>query len=186
MFDQLMDLVRQHSGNAINNNPDIPNNQNEEAVKETTNGIAGGLQSLLAGGGLQQLLRMFTGNDGNASNAVSQQVSGGVIERLMQKFGLSHPQASNVAGNVVPNVLNDMVTKTNDPQDKSFDIQSIFNSLSGGSTSGFNMQSLLNKLKGGKLDLDGDGDTDFQDIMSIFKGGAGGGNLMDKVKGMFN
>ena len=75
-----------------------------------------------------------------------------------------------------------MVTKTNDPNDNSYNIQQIFNNLSGGQTSGFNMQALLDKLKGGKLDLDGDGDTDLQDLFSLFKGGG----LMNKVKGMFN
>jgi hypothetical protein len=43
------------------------------------------------------------------------------------------------------------------------------------------MQGLLDKLKGGKLDLDGDGDTDLQDLMSLVKGG----NIIDRVKGLF-
>ena len=44
------------------------------------------------------------------------------------------------------------------------------------------MQALLDKLKGGKLDFDGDGDTDLQDLLSLVKGGG----LMNKVKGLFN
>jgi hypothetical protein len=183
MLDQLIDLVKKHSGDAIIKNPSIPNEKNDAALQSASSSIFSGLQGLLSQGQLSDVLKMFGGQSG-ASNAVSQQVSGGFIQNLMDQFGLDKRQAGNVADKVVPNVLDDMVKKTNDPNDKSFDIQGIFNSLSGGQTSGLNMQSLLNKIKGGKLDLDGDGDTDFQDLMSIVKGG-GTGNLMDKVKGLF-
>lgn len=183
MIDQLMDLVRKHAGDAIVKNPDIPNEKNEAAIKDASTSIAGGLQGLLAQGNIKDILNMFAGK-GGGTKAVSNQVSGGLIQNLMDKFGLNNRQAENVADKVVPNVLNDMVAKTNDPADKSFDIQGIFNSLSGGQTSGLNMQSILNKLKGGKLDLDGDGDTDFQDLVALVKG-KGGGDIMDKVKGLF-
>jgi hypothetical protein len=183
MFDQLMDLVKKHSGEAIVNNPVIPNEKNEEAMQDASGSIANGLQGLLSqGGGIKDVLKMFSGQGGG--NAVNQHISGGFIQNLMDKFGLDKQQAGNVADKVVPNVLNDMVKKTNDPDDKSFDIQGIFNNLSGGQTSGLNIQGLLNKVKGGKLDLDGDGDTDLQDLLSVVKGG-GSGNLVDKVKGLF-
>jgi len=88
----------------------------------------------------------------------------------------------------VPDVMKKLVHKTNDPNDSSFDIQGIFNKLSGGSAAGINVQGLLNKFKGGGLDQDGDGDTDLQDLMKVVSGGGGstGGGLMDKIKGMFN
>jgi hypothetical protein len=183
MFEQLVDLVKKHSGEAIINNPSIPNEKNEEAIQDASGSIVSGLQGLMAQGQLKDVLKMF-GGQGGGSTAVNQHISGGFIQNLMDKFGMDKQQAGNVADKVVPNVLNDMVTKTNDPNDKSFDIQGIFNNLSGGQTSGLNIQALLNKVKGGKFDLDGDGDTDLQDLMSVVKGG-GSGNLMEKVKGLF-
>ena len=102
----------------------------------------------------------------------------------MNKFGLDQSAASGIANKLVPIVMQNMVQKTNDPNDSSFDIQGIFNSLSGGSTSGFNIQALLNKFKGAGLDQDGDGDTDLQDLTKMVSGGAGG--ILDKIKGMFN
>lgn len=182
MFDQLTNLVKKHAGDAIISNPSIPNEKNDEAIQDASGSIMNGLQDLLSQGGMNDVLKMFTGQ--KSTNAVGQQISGGFIQNLMDKFGLNQQQAGNVADKVVPNVLADMVKKTNDPTDNSFDIQGIFNNLSGGQTSGFNMQALLDKVKGGKLDLDGDGDTDLQDLMSLIKGNKTGG-LMDKVKGLF-
>src|SRR5688572_12844533 len=181
MLDQIFDLVKRHAGDAIVTNPDIPNNRNDEAIQDTSGSIMNSLQNIFASGNIKDLLGMFVGV-GNGTAAVSQQVSGNVIQDLINKFGLNRQQAGQVADTMVPNVLNEMVSKTNDPADNSFDIQDIFNNLSGGSTSGINMQALLNKLKGGKLDLDGDGDTDLQDLMSLVKGGG----FMDKVKGLFS
>lgn len=184
MFESLLNLVKQHAGEAIVNNPAIPNEKNNEAINEASNSIVGGLQNLISQGGLKNVLNMFSGQGNAASSNVTQQVSGGFIQNLMDKFGLDQQTASGVADKVVPNVLNDMVKKTNDPSDSSFDIQGIFNHLSGGNTSGMDMQGMLNKLKGGALDVDGDGDTDLQDLMAAFKGGGGG--IMDKIKGMFS
>jgi len=181
MLDQLLDLVRKNSGDAIVSNPAIPNERNEEAIAGASGSILNGLQGMLQRGNISDLLRMFAGQ-GNGTQAVNAQLSGGFIQDMMSRFGLNQQQAGNMAGAIVPNVLNEMVTKTNNPQDSNFNIQDIFNKLSGGQTSGFNMQALLNKLMGGKLDLDKDGDTDLQDLMSLLKGG----NPMGKVKGLFS
>lgn len=187
MLDQLMNLVKQHAGDAIINNPAIPNERNEEAIHETSSSIAGGLQNMLKGGNITDLMNMFSGKHDAVNNPVTNNISGGLIENLMNKFNLDKGAASNIAGNLVPDVMKKLVHKTNDPGDSSFDIQGIFNNLSGGSTSGFNVQGLLNKFKGAGMDKDGDGDVDMQDLMKLVSGGGtNGGGLMDKVKGLFN
>ena len=47
---------------------------------------------------------------------------------------------------------------------------------------------LLGKVTSGGLDKDGDGDTDLNDITSMFSGGgaSSGGGILDTVKGLFN
>ena len=91
-----------------------------------------------------------------------------MISNLTKRFGLDSQTAGGLAGGIIPKVLNSLVNKTNDPGDKSFDLQSIFNSLTGGKTSGMDLSGMLGKLKVG-LDKDKDGDVDMQDLMNMFK-----------------
>lgn len=190
MLENLLDLVKKNAGSAIINNPAIPNERNEEAIETVGNSITSGLQNLLGGGGMKDILKLFGGQGGDVnSNPVVQTISGNVVQDLMKKFNLDQGAASNIAGKLVPGVLQNLVSKTNDPNDKSFDIQGIFNSLSGGKTGSLNIQGLLGKVTAGGLDKDGDGDTDLQDVMAMFSGGrikeGGGGGILDTVKGLF-
>lgn len=186
MLDNLINLVREQAGDAIINNPTVPNERNEEVVAATGESIAGGLQNILASGGIKDVLKLFGGQDApTPHNPVVQNVSGNVIQQLMNQFGFDQQAANGIAGKLVPTVLQQLVKRTNDPGDSSFDLQGIFNQLSGGKSQNINIQGLLSKVTQGGLDKDGDGDTDLQDIMTLFSGGQGG-NLLDSVKGFFS
>ena len=71
MLDQLTNLVKQYAGDAIINNPAIPNERNDEAINETSSSIAGGLQNMLSGGGAQDILKMFSGNQSVSNSSVT-------------------------------------------------------------------------------------------------------------------
>jgi uncharacterized protein YidB (DUF937 family) len=168
MLDNLMNLVKQFAGEEVNNHPAIPADKKGEVVEETGRSITGSLQNLASGGGLQDLLGMFTRGGGQAPGSVTQSLSGDMISNLTRKFGLDSQTAGSLAGGIIPKVLGSLVNKTNDPGDSSFDLQSIFNSLTGGKTGGMDLSGMLGKLKGG-LDKDQDGDVDVQDLMKMFK-----------------
>lgn len=187
MLDNLLNLVQQFAGDSIVNNPAVSNERNQDAITVATNSIAGGLQGLLSQGGMKDILRMFTGQEDNIHNqSVTQHISDGLTQNLMDKLGLDNNAAGSIAGNLVPQVLKNLVQRTNDPNDGSFDIQSLFNSLSGGRTSGINIQDMLSRVKTGALDLDGDGDTDLQDLLLLFnQAGGGSGGILSKIKGLF-
>jgi uncharacterized protein YidB (DUF937 family) len=181
MFDKLIDLVRQHAGDGIINNNAIPNEKNEQAVQGAGNSIVASLQNALAGGKIKDVLGYF--QTGGTDAGIVQDATGNYAKQLQQNMGLNEAEARNAAGKVIPAAMNQLAKKTADPADSSFNIQDIFNKLSGGKTGGIDIQSLLNRVGGGKLDNDGDGDVDMQDLTSMFSGSA---SVMDKVKGMFN
>jgi len=180
MLENLFNLVKQHAGDAIINNPAIPDQHNEEAVQEAGHSITDTLKGALSGGQLNDVLGMFANGQASASAPVVQQAAGNFMERLQSKFGLNSSQASGIAQSVIPPVMNQLAQKTANPNDSSFDVQQIFNHLSGGKTAGMDVQGMMNKLKGG-LDSNGDGHVDLQDLKALF---SGSGSVLDKLKGM--
>lgn len=184
MLENLINLVRQNAGDGILNNNSIPNEKNDEAVAGASNSIMATLQSALASGKLNDVLGYF--KNGSTDSPVVQEATGNYARQLQQNLGLNESDAQSTATRVIPQTMNQLATKAADPSDNGFNIQDIFNNLSGGKTGGMDIQALLSRFGGGKLDTDGDGDVDLQDLKGMFSGGNAGGNLMDKVKGMFS
>ncbi len=211
MLDNLFDLVKGLAGDAVINNPDVPNEHNNEVVAEATNTVASGLQNMVAGGGLQNILSLFGGGgnqqNGNKSilnNPIVNMMIGHFAGKLMKKYNLGGGQASNVANSLIPNVISGLINKTNDPNNSSFTLDNLLNSLTGGQSaevaqeqqqsgdSGFSFQNLISKFTGGGQDAGGNsgGGGGLMDIFSKLTGGAqnamkgqGGGGLMDMIKG---
>lgn len=138
MFDNLLNLVKEHSGDLIVKNQDVPNEHNEAAQKETANVIQNQLSQALNGGGLDSLKSFFEkGGDQNqlASNPLAGNMIGELTKNL-QKFGVNPAQAGSIASQLLPKILGQFVSKTNDPKDSSFDLGSIVKSLGGGNLGG--------------------------------------------------
>jgi hypothetical protein len=216
MLEQISELVKHYGQDAVVNNPDIPNEENNAVMAEATKTITSGMQNMLAGGGLQDIISMFTGG-GGAGNGKSNGIAGllknpmvmmmvgHLISKLTGKFNMNPAQASQVSNNLIPNVLRDLVTKTtsNDPSNDAFDLNDLIGSLTGGNVAtsetnsgGFNFQDLIGKLAGGGGNSGGGGGFDLQDIISRVTQGAqegraketrgGGGGIADLIKGLFN
>lgn len=208
MIEQLFNLIQQESQNEIINNPVIPNESNNHAVGLATDSIFTGLQSALAGGGLQNILGMFTGKNAvNSSNPIVGGIVNNLVGSLMKKFGIDNPIATSIASSIVPNILNKMISRTNDPNDNGFDINGIIGALTGGSAQqgggvnlpgaqsggGIDFGGILKNLTSGGLDANNDGSIGMDDIVGMVTKAAGGaqqqgqqsqgGGIFDLLKG---
>jgi hypothetical protein len=209
MLEELFNLVKGAAGDSVVNNADIPNDQNNEVVAEATNTVASGLRNMVAGGGLQSILSLFGNKDGAAggtggggllSNPIVNMMIGHFAGKLMSKFNLGGTQANNVANSLIPNVISNLVSKTNDPNNSSFSIEKLLSSITGGHSdqvaqeqqasgdSGFSFSNLISQFTGGGGQSSGG--SGLMNIVSQLAGGAqnqqqqnGGGGLMDLIKG---
>jgi hypothetical protein len=182
MFEDIINLVREKADKAVISNPAIPNEKNEAAVESASSSIMGTIKKALAGGRINDVLGYFK-NGQSGSPELVKEATNNYARDLQNNFGVAPSEAGKVAAELVPQAMNDLADKTADPANNKFNIQDIFNKLSGNKTGGINVQAMFNKFGGGKLDKDGDGDVDLKDLQSMF---TGGGGLVDKVKGMFN
>ena len=74
MFDNLLNLVKEHAGDAIINNPAIPNEKNNDAIHTTTTSIVDTLKAQVTSGNLSSITDLLKNGNINSSsigNAVS-------------------------------------------------------------------------------------------------------------------
>jgi len=172
MLEQLMGLIQDHSQEAIVNNPAIPNEHNNDAMQTILGAITGGMQQQAQGGqgGMAGLAGLLGGQSGtSASGLMSNPIVAGIAQQaisgLMTKFGIGNGAASGIVSQVLPSVMGSMISKTNDPQDSSF-----------------NMSDIMGVMADGKVDM-----SDVMNIASKFMGGGqqGGGGLGGLLGGLF-
>ncbi|GAB4020385.1 hypothetical protein GCM10028773_26100 [Spirosoma koreense] len=179
MLETLMNLVQQHAGQAVINNPAIPNSQNDSVMQTIASSIMGGLGQQAQGGGLGNLLGMVANGGGNVQqNPVTQGVQQHVEQNLMQKLGISPQVAMSIAGAVVPMVLGKLMNKAADPNDNSVDGNSILGAATGNQGVDW-MGAASSAMADGKLDMN--------DLMRVVgnQGGSGSGGLGGMLGGLF-
>lgn len=148
MLDQLIKLVEQNAGNAIVNNNAIPNQHNSAAIKEVASQIFSGLQTQAKQGNLQQLAGMFQGGGSSlTNNPIVTSLISSVATNVATKFGVSPQVAQSMATSLLPTVMSQLVKKTNDPKDSSFDLTNIMKTVSGNNS--LDVASIIGQVAGG-------------------------------------
>lgn len=185
MFEQLTQLVQQYGGDAVVNNAAVPNEHNEAVINETSNSIFDGLKKIASEGGGEQLAGLFNGNSPiDSSNPVVQQITQQLSGNLGEKFGLSSADSSGVASNLIPQILGSLVNKAKDPNDSSFQISDIINSISGNSGQASGIMDTISKY-GTQFGLDqnNDGKLDVADVLVVTKSKGGIAGFIGKLFG---
>ena len=186
-----MSLVQEQAGQSVINNPEIPNEQNEAVMQATSASILTGLQQMMANGQAKDVLSMFSNPDAvNTGTPAVQQISGNLMDSLTNKLGINKQAAGGIVATLLPMVLKQFASRAASSQSNGFNLQDIFNQLSGGKSSGIDIGGLVGRFAQGGLDRDGDGDVDLQDLTAAFSGagtgnGGAGGGLLDTLAGMF-
>ena len=201
MLEQLLNLVKDHSQDAIVNNPAIPNQQNDAAQQTILDSVMGGLQGHAQGGGMADIIGLLSGKAGGSGGGLMDNpVVGGIAQNaigdLMQKFGLSNGAAGGIVAQVLPGLLGSMISKTSNPNDSSMDFNSVLGGLMGGGQQqqpaqgggGFDFNQIGYALADGKLDM-----NDLMRVGGSMLGGGGGqqqgggglGSLLGGLGGLF-
>lgn len=167
-MEQLLSMIQQSSQEVVEQNPDVPNEQNEAVSNVATQSIVGSIQNLISNGGASDLMSMFSGGgDADASHPVMQTVSSDLTDNLQNKLGISGAQASGIAGSILPMIISKLFNKSGNGG--GFDLSSLLGSLTGGQNGGgFDLGNITSMLGGGALDLNKDGKTDLKDLTGLF------------------
>ena len=199
MLKEIFDLVRGTATETVLNKTQLPSDQNEAVVAEATNTVASGLRNMVAGGGVQNILDLFGSKGGDKksllSNPLVLMMIGHFAGKLISKYKMNNNQANNIAGDLIPGVLGNLINKTNDPNDSRFSIDEILASITGGQSKqiveekggqGGGLMDILGQLSGGNQG----GGGGLMDIIGRMATGAqqqqernGGGGLLDLIKG---
>ncbi len=142
MFDQILDLVKQHVGSNPQISSAIPAGQADEVHNEIATHITNGLASQAsAQGGAGGLLSMLQGGISSGS-PITSAIEGGLASSIGSKFGLP-PMVTGAISAALPGLLQKFAHKANDPNDSSITPDSITKSLS--NSGGGMLGSLFNK-----------------------------------------
>ena len=157
MLDQFMNIVREASQDQIVNNPQIPNEYNQEVMQEAGNSVLSAMQSMMASGQGANLLGLFgSGGGGDLNNnPLTQMATNNFTNNVSQKLGLNPTLVKAIAAIVIPMLIKKFLSRTNanpanagisNGQPGGIDIQDIFNTISGGGTSGLNLPNILSRF----------------------------------------
>ena len=130
MFDQILQLVKDHLGNNPQISSAIPSDKREAVHNEIASQITDGLKSHASSqGGAGGLMSMLQGAVTSGS-PVTNAIEGGLVSSLASKFGLP-PMATGAIAGALPGLLQKFAHKVNDPNDNSISKEDVAKSLSG-------------------------------------------------------
>ncbi|MDQ2753784.1 MAG: hypothetical protein M3R72_12245 [Bacteroidota bacterium] len=135
MFDEILNLVKEHMGSNPQVANAIPADQQEDVQKEVATHINNGLQQgATTQGGIGGLLSQLSGSLQSGS-PITSAIEGGLVGSLGIKFGLPAAATGAIAA-ALPGLLQKFAHKANDPNDNSITMDGLTKSFGGGNSGG--------------------------------------------------
>jgi len=141
MFDQILQMVKDHMGSNPEVSSAIPADQADEVHKEIASHISNGLQTQAASQGTGGLLASLEGGL-TSGNPISSAIEGGLVSSLASKFGLP-PSITGAISGALPGLLQKFAHKANDPNDPSITPQNLESANTGGGGIGGMLDNIL-------------------------------------------
>ncbi|MFN8310790.1 MAG: hypothetical protein U0T73_12580 [Chitinophagales bacterium] len=172
MFEELVQLVTQQAQDQIVKNDAIPNEHNEGAINEVAGAIKNGLAGQLGSGNLGGVMELFGGKGGDmASNPIVQNIVQSAAAGIASKFNVDPSKAQSIATSLIPQVMSHFTQQTADPNNSTFNMNQVVQSLGGGTAGGVDFNDLLGKVQSGSgIDVAGIA----KQVMGGQSGGIGG------------
>ncbi|MFZ4797959.1 MAG: hypothetical protein ACOYMA_10715 [Bacteroidia bacterium] len=136
MIENLINLIKENAGDLIVNNQAINNEHNDAAISETGSAIINGLKSEVSKGNIAGLTDILKSNGNLSNNPIVSGIISNLGTTLASKFNVNSVDAGNIAQSLIPQVMDQLISKTNDPNDDSFNVQGLLSNLGGSGLSG--------------------------------------------------
>ena len=132
MIENLTKLIRENSDELNLNNQAIKNENKEAVISETVNVIISQLKIEVSKGNIIGLTEILNSNGNLSNNKIVLAMVSNFSESLLAKFELNNNDAEHISQNLIPTIMHQLILKTNDLNDDSFNIQGLLSNLGGG------------------------------------------------------
>jgi hypothetical protein len=141
MFEKLFMLVKNNAGMAVIDNPVIPVKYHEAVINEASSSIIEVLKSQMESGKLKDMIKYFQ-FPGIYNNPLITSTVNKFANKLNNYYGIEPVAALQVAKELIPPVMQEMIQQSKNEQDTDFSLGKLLAMLSGNN----NMNTLLSQL----------------------------------------
>lgn len=136
MLNKLIELVRENAGDLITNNENITPENKEQAIAECAQTIITSLKKVFSSGNIAGLTALIKSNNITADNSIVSDIITTLSLAYTTKLNINETEAKRISTHLIPTVLTQLISKTNNPNDNSFDVQTILKEIGGGGLAG--------------------------------------------------
>ncbi len=143
MFENIINLVKDHTKDFVGGNNEIPEDKKESVIDVITSSFGSSIKNQLTPSNIPGLMQMLSGSSSSQNQMISN-IQGTISNALVQRVGLNSTLAATIASTIVPMVISTLTKRVKDPNDKEFDLGNIIDSVTGGEKS----KGLLDTIEG--------------------------------------